>query len=45
MTITTRSERKSRRLDALSKLNTGWGEGFGETRVEHSSHQWFKDKN
>ena len=27
MTITTRSERKSRRLDALAKLNTGWGVG------------------
>ena len=25
MSITTRSERKRRRLDALSKLNTGWG--------------------
>ena len=27
MAITTRSERKHRRLDALSKLNTGWGVG------------------
>ena len=27
MAITTRSERKDRRLDALSKLNTGWGVG------------------
>ena len=27
MTITTRSERKRRRLDALAKLNTGWGVG------------------
>ena len=27
MAITTRSERKHRRLDALSKLNTGWGLG------------------
>ena len=27
MAITTRAERRSRRLDALSKLNTGWGMG------------------
>ena len=27
MAITTRSERKHRRLDALDKLNTGWGVG------------------
>ena len=27
MPITTRAERKRRRLDALSKLNTGWGVG------------------
>ena len=27
MAITTRSERKHRRLDALEKLNTGWGVG------------------
>ena len=27
LSITTRAERKHRRLDALSKLNTGWGVG------------------
>ena len=27
MTKTTRAERKSRRLNALAKLNTGWGVG------------------
>ena len=27
MAITSRAERKSRRLDALAKLNTGWGVG------------------
>ncbi len=27
MAITSRAERQSRRLDALSKLNTGWGVG------------------
>ena len=27
MAITSRAERKSRRMDALSKLNTGWGVG------------------